>query len=459
MLDVIRKMNLKGKKPLEKMPEAQEGKKLKAEFKADEVLKDAEKPRRANEGRGRKEAPRQEAPAKDAPKADPKPKAEVKAEAQTVMKAEVAASTRRSDKNKNETKEKENNKNRREVKEAPLLEAGKGPVKELEAPAAKEVKEIAKEAPKEAPRETAKDAAKEAPKDVKEAPKQETTAKETKGKNGKRDEAPAFTEKDFIDRLTDTASRAGLLYNQKDLINFHMSVKSSRLVILAGMSGTGKSGLVRLYGKALGIPEERICFLPVRPSWMDDGDILGYVDMKNLVYRSADTGLAELLIDASQHTDKLYIVCFDEMNLARAEPYFAQFISALAKEGNPDAVSFPKAHIEGAEYDFSFSGLKSAVLNYVNKMKMTGGEIVPEDIAASFQYSVVDVLVTKTMKAAKEKGAGTADDMEAKLAGRDPEKAAKVRAAMEAKAAREAAKKEQADSAAKPAATDQKEGE
>lgn len=335
VLDVIRKMNLKGKKPLEKMPEAQEGKKLKAECKADEVLKDAEKPRRANEGRGRKEAPRQEAPAKDAPKADPKPKAEVKAEAQKVMKAEVAASTRRSDKNKNETKEKENNKNRREVKEAPLLEAGKGPVKELEAPAAKEVKEIAKEAPKEAPRETAKDAAKEAPKDVKEAPKQETTAKETKGKNGKRDEAPAFTEKDFIDRLTDTASRAGLLYNQKDLINFHISAKSSRLVILAGMSGTGKSGLVRLYGKALGIPEERICFLPVRPSWMDDGDILGYVDMKNLVYRSADTGLAELLIDASQHTDKLYIVCFDEMNLARAEHYFAQFISALEKEGNP----------------------------------------------------------------------------------------------------------------------------
>ena len=86
---MIRKMNLKGKKPLEKMPEAQEGKKLKAEFKADEVLKDAEKPRRANEGRGRKEAPRQEAPAKDAPKADPKPKAEVKAEAQKVMKQKL----------------------------------------------------------------------------------------------------------------------------------------------------------------------------------------------------------------------------------------------------------------------------------------------------------------------------------------------------------------------------------
>ena len=144
-----------------------------------------------------------------------------------------------------------------------------------------------------------------------------------------------FTEMDFLHRLQETAEGAGLLYDKKDLINFHISVKSSRLVVLAGMSGTGKSGLVRLYGKALGLPEERVRFLPVRPSWMDDGDILGYVDMKNMVYRSADTGLAELLIDAAAHPEQLYMVCFDEMNLARAEHYFAQFISVLEKEENP----------------------------------------------------------------------------------------------------------------------------
>lgn len=144
-----------------------------------------------------------------------------------------------------------------------------------------------------------------------------------------------FTEMDFLARLKETAEHAGLLYTPKDLMNFHISVKSSRLVILAGQSGTGKSGLVRLYGEALGLPEERVRFLPVRPSWMDDGDILGYVDMKNMVYRSADTGLAELLIDAAAHPEQLYMVCFDEMNLARAEHYFAQFISALEKEENP----------------------------------------------------------------------------------------------------------------------------
>lgn len=79
-------------------------------------------------------------------------------------------------------------------------------------------------------------------------------------------------------------------------------------------------------------------------------------------------------------------------------------IDAAAKKGNPDAIPFPRVFLEGDSYDFSFSGLKSAVLNYVNKQKMTGGPIVPEDIAASFQQSVVEVLVEKTIKAAKEHG-------------------------------------------------------
>ena len=79
-------------------------------------------------------------------------------------------------------------------------------------------------------------------------------------------------------------------------------------------------------------------------------------------------------------------------------------IDKLSKEGDPDAIPFPRAHIEDSPYDFSFSGLKSAVLNYVNKQKMMGAEIVPEDIAASFQQSVVEVLVSKTIKAAKAHG-------------------------------------------------------
>ena len=76
-------------------------------------------------------------------------------------------------------------------------------------------------------------------------------------------------------------------------------------------------------------------------------------------------------------------------------------IDKLAKEGNGDAIRFPKAKIEDAPYDFSFSGVKSAVLNHINGCKMKGEEIVEADIAASFQKAVTDVLVEKTIAAAK----------------------------------------------------------
>lgn len=147
-------------------------------------------------------------------------------------------------------------------------------------------------------------------------------------------EAP-LTEKAFLARFAEAAEAKGFIYDKKDLVNFHVSAKASRLVILAGMSGSGKSALVRLYAEALGLPASQLAVIPVRPSWMDDSDILGYPDLKTMLYRPADTGLAELLIDAARHPEKLYIVCFDEMNLARAEHYFAQFISVLEREEEP----------------------------------------------------------------------------------------------------------------------------
>jgi N6-L-threonylcarbamoyladenine synthase len=79
-------------------------------------------------------------------------------------------------------------------------------------------------------------------------------------------------------------------------------------------------------------------------------------------------------------------------------------IDRLAKEGNPEAIVFPKAKVEGAPYDFSFSGVKSSVLNYINGCHMKGVSFDPADIAASFQKAVVDVLVEKSMDAADEYG-------------------------------------------------------
>lgn len=77
-------------------------------------------------------------------------------------------------------------------------------------------------------------------------------------------------------------------------------------------------------------------------------------------------------------------------------------IDRISREGNPDAIVFPKTRIEDAPYDFSFSGLKSAVLNYINKANMMQEDFNRADLAASFQKNVVDTLTEKTIHAAKE---------------------------------------------------------
>ena len=77
-------------------------------------------------------------------------------------------------------------------------------------------------------------------------------------------------------------------------------------------------------------------------------------------------------------------------------------IDRVAREGDPEAIAFPRTHIEDAPYDFSFSGLKSAVLNYINGCQMKGQEYRQADIAASFQKAVTDVLVGNAMRAVEE---------------------------------------------------------
>lgn len=171
---------------------------------------------------------------------------------------------------------------------------------------------------------------------------------EKKAKEEKREDE----EMAFIHRFIRRVKERGFLYDERDLYNFHISAKSSRLVILAGRSGTGKSGLVRLYGETLGLSPSQIAFLPVRPSWMDDGDLLGYLDRNRMLYFPSDTGLAELLVNASRHPEKMYIVCFDEMNLARAEYYFAQFISVLEKKEKP-ALQLYNPSLEERVYNHS----------------------------------------------------------------------------------------------------------
>ncbi len=81
-------------------------------------------------------------------------------------------------------------------------------------------------------------------------------------------------------------------------------------------------------------------------------------------------------------------------------------IDKAARDGNPHAFEFPRAKVEGSPYDFSFSGLKSAVLNYINHARLVGEEICVPDLAASFQNAVVEALVGRAVPAAVEYGCG-----------------------------------------------------
>jgi len=82
-------------------------------------------------------------------------------------------------------------------------------------------------------------------------------------------------------------------------------------------------------------------------------------------------------------------------------------IDKLAKEGNPEAVKFPRVRMDGDSLDYSFSGVKTAVINYLHKAEQKGEEIVKADIAASFQDAVTDVLCEHTIEAAKRCGLKT----------------------------------------------------
>ncbi|MCT4592729.1 MAG: tRNA (adenosine(37)-N6)-threonylcarbamoyltransferase complex transferase subunit TsaD [Anaeromicrobium sp.] len=95
---------------------------------------------------------------------------------------------------------------------------------------------------------------------------------------------------------------------------------------------------------------------------------------------------------------------FDKVARAMALGYpGGPIIDELAKKGNPEAIKFPRVYLENGSYDFSLSGLKSAVLNYLNSQRQKGIEIVKEHVAASFQMAVLDVLVKKAIDGAVEK--------------------------------------------------------
>lgn len=150
-----------------------------------------------------------------------------------------------------------------------------------------------------------------------------------------------ISEDEFLNIYKSNLRAKNLVYDSKQVINFHTAIKTRKLVILSGPSGTGKTQLVFNYAESLGINSSKSQFnlIPVKPSWTEDSDLIGYLDTINNIYRPSETGLIDTLIEANENTDNIYIICFDEMNLAKIEHYFSQFLSVLELEGNERKLS------------------------------------------------------------------------------------------------------------------------
>ncbi|WHY20118.1 AAA family ATPase [Paenibacillus sp. G2S3] len=124
--------------------------------------------------------------------------------------------------------------------------------------------------------------------------------------------------------------RKGFFFPEHLIENFYLSLKTKPFVILAGISGTGKTRLVKLFAEALGATgiNGQFTLIPVRPDWSDPADLMGYKDLSG---RFKPGPLTEVLVEArnQENQHKPYFICMDEMNLARVEHYFSDLLSVL----------------------------------------------------------------------------------------------------------------------------------
>ena len=117
----------------------------------------------------------------------------------------------------------------------------------------------------------------------------------------------------------------GYFFTKQMVANLYLSLKTRPFAILAGISGTGKTQLIRQFAAALGCAD-RCTLIPVKPDWTDHTDLIGYTDLHgNFQARP----LYHIIRQAQESPEHMFFVILDEMNLARVEYYFSDFLSIL----------------------------------------------------------------------------------------------------------------------------------
>lgn len=187
-----------------------------------------------------------------------------------------------------------------------------------------------------------------------------------------------------------------ILYPRHVLENYLTLLRTHDLIVLAGDSGSGKTNLVQSFAKAIGGVAK---IIPVKPNWTSSEDLLGYYNPLDKKY--LPTPFLEALIEASNNPDVPYFICLDEMNLARVEYYFADFLSKLEqRDGTPEIELFSDgesahvlselSHVMDIIRDAKEKYQKEGVLTFV---KLLQDEEINAELRRAFGFSEQDSLI------------------------------------------------------------------
>jgi energy-coupling factor transporter ATP-binding protein EcfA2 len=132
--------------------------------------------------------------------------------------------------------------------------------------------------------------------------------------------------KEIIEYIYKYIISTGYRYKYDEIANFYLSLRTKPFVILAGISGTGKTQLPRKFAASLGFEEKQLRQIPVRPDWTDSSDLLGYTALDgNFIQKE----LTIAIFEANKCPNKPFFFILDEMNLARVEHYFSDYLSVI----------------------------------------------------------------------------------------------------------------------------------
>jgi 5-methylcytosine-specific restriction protein B len=195
-----------------------------------------------------------------------------------------------------------------------------------------------------------------------------------------------------ITQICGYINKSGFSYSVETIKNLYLSLKSKPFVILAGISGTGKSKIAKMFSEAIGATTEngRYKLIPVRPDWSDSTDLLGHL---NLDGKFIPGSVTEFLAEANkeENLDKPFILCLDEMNLARVEYYFSDFLSVIeTRSKNSEGRTISEKLLSNSAFGTDKDSMKNYGSIHLSENVYIVGTVNMDETTFPFSKKVLD---------------------------------------------------------------------